>query len=508
MSGAANLKPVVTKDRERTLIVGMGPAGLVSAYYQMLLGHKVTLIDKRLNPFERDRTITLHSSLLELMMTDFSNLEALGYHIKYHDMYHKGDFGVDIVKNGKSLKDLDHLDGLSPIDLKFFKLIIKQQRTVAINEIQEYFLSKIQEKAFQLSIATDPKDKILEVITGESVIDIDTDKQKSAAILQAIDGTKTTFEFDNIIVAEGSKRSVTKMLFEKIRGKMVAIGRLPKTHSGQELSAVVEIAVPDDLFAGIDPATKFKILRRLVAPNMRYSQMRLKHLPRLKELGWNESRLPEFFVQYNKQKNIFYLAGEFPNDWKTALLHSPQDPEIVKKVAELVVEVLNIEYPEFNAKFNENLIGAINAFLVNPDYIKDNYLDFPNGSRAFIIGDSAIGSNFNFGNGFEKAARMAKAVARCFIPTGTNKGKFNSFMPLINEHKKLVAQFYTKKHQQWVAVKTREYPVLGGALMRALSLNDERTNALHWIYRSAKARAKEIEVMLPIHKPTKPRKLR
>ncbi len=121
----------------KSLVVGMGPGGLEAAYYLLLKGHDVTIIDSRTNPFAREQRIVLDPGYIRKLFCDIA---------KYSYEHLHNDYEKDTVK----ISNLAEMENSSPHNYKFFNSVVDNDGVVTIREIQEFLCAQLKATASRL----------------------------------------------------------------------------------------------------------------------------------------------------------------------------------------------------------------------------------------------------------------------------------------------------------------------------------------------------------------------
>ena len=422
-----------------TTVVGMGPAGLLAAYHQLELGHHVTIVEERADPFTRHRRTGLSPSFLRHITRHLSDLEAKGYTLKYPDTRKQGDYTFQLVLNQK-LKPGFTDSGISSTDQDMMQLIIKEYGIVSIQSVQKYLLQKIQD----LLASRENTGVSFKIIKATSVVGIDS---ANGALLLS---EGAPLPFDNLIIAEGAARTLSSKLFAA-HGQDLKEISLPLLHVGQKTYGIISIALKNVTAETIEAIRQRPIISPFIHNS---SHLKLGHLQFLKALGWNQDILPIIYIQYVTDKQQFYFSCETPEAWSKMQFKLLSDT--LQRFAKAVIK---IEYPYLKTGTLElatiNGRSSATTFISSPNYIANPYLELENNRRIFIIGDALFESNFLFGHGLKNAASSAYAVARSF----DLDGNFVSAKPVLAGLKSLRASHLKNNYSYKALLYLNKHPV-------------------------------------------------
>lgn len=431
--------PIVVAIGNSTSVVGMGPAGLLSAYHQLQLGHRVTIIEGRADPFTRNRRTGLSPSFLRHITQKLSNFDANGYKLRYPDTRKQGDYAFKMVLNHK-LKPVAAAPAISSTDQDIVELIIKEHGIISIQAVQKYLLQKIQD----LVASGKHPGASLEIIKPATVIDVD----QVNGLLILSDGA--AIPFDHLIIAEGGSRKLSSKLFADL-GKDLKIESLPLLHSAQYSYGIVSINLKNANAETID-AVK---LRPVISPFINNSSvLNLRHLKYLKTLGWNKDILPIVYIQYLTAQQQFYFSCETPEEWSGLPVN-----ELSAKLQRFAEAVIKIEHPYL--KHGSLELATINGrssattFISAPNYISSPYVELKNNRHVFVIGDALFESNFLFGHGLKNAAASSYAVAQSF----DSHGNFVSAKPTFITLKSLRGSYLKNNYSYKALLYLNKHPV-------------------------------------------------
>jgi len=218
----------------RTVVVGMGIAGLLSAWHH-LDGHSVTLIEERELPFARNRRISLSSKFLNHIMQHLTNYSLHGYIIVAPNI-HKGSYNYSLKLDpakAAAIKKLSVKEGweipkVSQIDKDFFSKVIRNNGIIPIREVQIYLFEKIQEKIADKNELETTRRYQLTMYAFEKITELLNDREVTVAwknILQAKyndQGIKLNSATFNFNLPKCRQRKHYEKLFEQFLAKTTA----------------------------------------------------------------------------------------------------------------------------------------------------------------------------------------------------------------------------------------------------------------------------------------------
>lgn len=420
----------------RTVIVGMGPAGLMSALYHLKLGHAVTLIEGREKPFERDRQIVLSKKLLRRILRDFVDPPLNNATLKYHINY-KSHYDIQLQP---AIDDNDQTT-----DAKFFRSIIQNHGAISISAVQTYLHDKL----------TQEKTELLEIKTSSAVT---LDKSMRKLIYRDSAGL-TEIQFDNLILAEGSKRVLTSLLINT-ESKSLPV---PRADANNYIAAKVKLL-------NITPEIQQTLSSRpLIAPvYLETSKIKTADLARLQAAGWDQDYLPITYIQYLPEQQSFYITSECPNTWSA---------ENQQLILNLLQTTLQLEYPAIITS-EIRLSAPATTFKVNPTYLEKASYDLGSNRHAFVIGDALLSANFMFGHGLENAINSAYAVFNCFY---RSNGTFNNIKPVTDNLEDLKFDYFRKNKLYNLALHLRRNPIQRNMFTHAMDLKSNLSRTMSWL---------------------------
>jgi len=406
-----------------TVIIGMGPAGLMSAYHQLNLGHKVIIIEEREDPLSRNNRFLPSRQFLNHILNLFTNHGLNGYEFRFSEI-HKGAYQIYLKKTRSKIKSDKELAPITKEDQFFLDQVIRHHGTISIKELQQYLLIKLKTKA---------KPNQLELIKSAVIVDININ-----------DGTITfknsprIVSFQNLIIADGNRRKATTLLFKSLDLEL-KLHKLPMPRFSSNGYGVMSLNVVN------------------ILPDI---QQAIEKRPFISPPLTNSSRLyPDhsmwfFCLQYLDDYKQFYVFSEIPANWLKL-----STTEFAKQYTELFSNRLKAEYPGLQTD-NLQLKDAsgkqfVLPFVAKPTYLKQPYFNLGNDRRAFIIGDALITSHILVGKGIENSALSSYAVSECF----DSSGNFISSKPVLNNLNHMRRTYFNKNFIRSISLYLHRHPI-------------------------------------------------
>jgi 2-polyprenyl-6-methoxyphenol hydroxylase-like FAD-dependent oxidoreductase len=197
MSGSlGNTEDQVATPKEKTVIIGAGPTGLLVALYMCQRGHNVVLIEKRENYTSRENALIQQFHAIQLLLKDFTNFYQCGYQINF--VLTGDQINIDVTFDPNKITD-PHAK-MDEIDIKFIESLRQAHDDVATNAFQKYIQSKITSLKNNHSF---------EIVTQAQAVSAN----EATNSIHYIDGNTTEYVelgFNNLIVCEGTQRKFTQ----------------------------------------------------------------------------------------------------------------------------------------------------------------------------------------------------------------------------------------------------------------------------------------------------------
>jgi 2-polyprenyl-6-methoxyphenol hydroxylase-like FAD-dependent oxidoreductase len=435
-----------TAPKQRSVIIGAGPTGLLQALFMCQRGHDVTVLEKRENYISRENSLLEQQEAVILLLKNFTNFYQCGYQIEYR--YTGDKINIDITHDPKKITDPNAK--LEDIDKEFIKELQQANDDIATNAFQKYVLQK------QKSLQNKHR---MEIVTQAEAIDLDPNA-KSLHYVDAKNREFVELGYDNLFICEGAHRTLTNKIID------------PKQTIAMENPDDVQCAhgvgfmnVPPELLDAYKKVQQKKPLCGVILP-LTVSKIRYKRAE-FKALGWGYKSTPKFYIAASNEPPRFYFVGEIPKAWQSALEKAKEsgDPNAIaaaKKAIDDNLEkwfriAISAEYPGIDPeKLFIDRTGNTQAqsFMAKtPTLLQTPFVKTKSGGRIFFVGDALFTPHYKLGMGLLFGAISTKAAADCF---DTQDGSFVSATPTIKLLDKLQKEYQRMLSIFKLAVKVTE----------------------------------------------------
>jgi 2-polyprenyl-6-methoxyphenol hydroxylase-like FAD-dependent oxidoreductase len=452
---------------ENTLIIGMGPAGLLAAFHHLALGHQVTIIEARHDPFTREQPILVPREFLSHIIQHLSHYAANGYTISFRHE-HSGKYSFYLQHNPRS-NDAVQVPEINEIDIAFINKVAQYERILPIHVIQEYLMAKIQGHG-SLTILRDTT--IRKVIHAAGIVIYGTNQREELVEAQ----------FDNVILACGAQRDLLPLLLKtpNLHETPLPTARKKLMHCASMHLSYTGI-ISDNLRQDLQHRSR-------IGPVAHISKMRPNYLPILHNFGWQHQYLPLYFITANRTAHGLDLN------------YTGEVPEQINSAADLLLwaqAILKREYPDLDPKqleFCRHDPRSHATFKLQPNYVANAYKQIGR-LRVFIIGDALLKANFYMGHGLGNSAIGAYAVAKCFAADGS----FVSSSSAENLLRVLLAEYFANDRFSDLLVHLWQNPIQ----YQVYATMVDKVETLSWLFDSAAKRL--YPALLPPQRPSRTR---
>lgn len=329
----------------QTIVVGMGPAGLAATLNLLLVGHRVILIDKRIE-YSLKQKVLLPQKIVSMLS----------------QLAEQFNYGFSYISKLKNLHGLTSLRKFSKFQLNILGKIVEAGQ-LNINGSEVTIASK-------LLVLRDPGSEITS-ING----DAQTVTLKNGFIIS----------FNHIIDASGTSRVVARALSQSSSQYEMPYSSniLQPTHRE---NAIICLYVREDIQVNDlrmdyahDRTDKFELMQTY------------------RSLGWKKEAPPKYYLLSSSEKNKIYMLTEIP-----AKIYDENRIVDLLEFAHLRFKSLDIyDIDEFNT--SDFLLKFYSMFTLNIEIAERPFIKLGQEGLAVLIGDAFMTSNFHYGHGVTKA---------------------------------------------------------------------------------------------------------